>query len=107
MILQRVILVLGVLAALTVTFVFPPKLLHGIGGARSTVLAECGVRPVDFAALAGVPGESSTITTYNQCAAKATVETSTLLVYLAVIVGATAGLSYAVSYRGVSQSRPS
>ena len=92
---QRVILVLGVLVALTVTFVFPPKLLYGTGGARSTVLAECGVKPTDFRGKFGLSGESSETQSYNRCAARAAVDAPTLLLYLTVIVGSTAGLAYA------------
>lgn len=81
--LQRVVLVLGVLAALAVTFVWPPKYVQARGTRMS--IEQC----------VGTGSES----VRQDCLKYANQDGSLLLAYLLAIGGATAGLVYATRPR--------
>lgn len=85
---QRAVIVLGVLAALAVTFVWPPKIVHTLTGARLTV-ASCVTEYMDRAQ--GL----------KDCGTLATVDGGLLAVYLVVIAAATAALYFVL--RGVDR----
>lgn len=93
-ILQRLILVVGVLAALAVTFIWPPKVVYGSGGGR-------------FSTAACVLGNGEMDT---ECLNLATIDGGVLATRLGVIVLATLALAYAsrptVASRSAREASP-
>ena len=113
-ILQRLILVAGVLAALAVTFIWPPKYLQAMNGAKLSIEGECGPK---YEARDPAVAEFEKMFPdfkepprklrdgYLSCAAQATVNVGLLSAYLGVISVSTGVLFYATRPRIVPETR--
>lgn len=96
--LQRIVLIAGVVAALAVTFIWPPKIIIGTNGIRVPLILECGTRPQQlgkFAEAAGLRTDyEANLERYNRCIQHGSIDTALLAVYLSVILIATGTLAY-------------
>ena len=95
---QRIVLIMGILAILVVTFLLPPKTILGTDGVQVPLIAACGTRPEApaFAQTAGLssPDYEDELGRYNRCTEQGSVNTQLLALYVAVIATAAGALAY-------------